>query len=107
MHCDWVWGGFKVVWCVLGCFHGPRQYNTVFSVTNKQSYSGFHNLPLIDMVFDWFTISYPQMQVIPMKTRPQWSIKPHVLILINYICDLPLVGRSQICVNFNFAIYWG
>ena len=66
MYCDLVWGGFKVVWCVLGCFHGPRQYITVFSVTNKQSYSGFHNLPLIDMAFDWFTISYPQIQVIPM-----------------------------------------
>ena len=82
MYCDVVWGGFKVVWvvlCVLGCFYGPRQYITVFSVTNY--------LPL---VFDWFTISYSQIQVIPMKTRPQWSIKPHVLILINYICDLPM-----------------
>ena len=35
MYCDVVWGGFNVVWCVLGCFHGPRQYNTVFSVTNE------------------------------------------------------------------------
>ena len=60
MYCDVVWGGFKVVWCVLGCFHGPRQYNTVFSVTNKQSYSGFHNLPLIKSnqikSFYWYKI---------------------------------------------------
>ena len=41
MFCDVVWGGFKVVWCVLGCFHGPDSNNTVFSVTNTQSYSGF------------------------------------------------------------------
>ena len=60
MYCDVVWGGFKVVWVFWSV-------STVFSVTNKQSYSGFHNLPLIDMVFDWFTISYPQIQVIPMK----------------------------------------
>ena len=56
----------------FGVFPRTRQYNRVFSVTNKQSHSGFHNLPLIDMVFDWFTISYPQIQVIPMKTRPQY-----------------------------------
>ena len=47
MYCYVVWGGFKVVWvvwCVFGCFHGPRQYNTVFSVTNKQSSRGGHSL---------------------------------------------------------------
>ena len=58
---------FGVVLKWLGVFSGVatdlRQYITVLSVTN----SGFHNLPLIDirfLVFDWFTIFYPQIQVI-------------------------------------------
>ena len=75
----------------FGVFPRTRQYVTVFSVTNN------HDLLLIDirlLVFDWFTISYSQIQVIPMKTRSQWSIKPHVLILINYICDLPTGDRN-------------
>ena len=80
----------------FGVFPRTRQYVTVFSVTNN------HDLLLIDirlLVFDWFTISYPQIQVIPMKTRPQWSIKPHVLILINYILRSPIAITIFVYVN--------
>ena len=91
----------------FGVFPRTRQYVTVFSVTNN------HDLLLIDirlLVFDWFTISYSQIQVIPMKTRPQWSIKPHVLILINYICDLPTGDRNKDEISLNswlcFSDYW-